>query len=148
MIIVQLTANTIASASFFNSPSARVVGGLFLQKFCTITSMARTNAASVKSTVRFRGRDRCQYIIPAKELPNEATNVVAIGDILRFVTRSIRGSNAFLPPRMMTQTIAKPSHRTPPFIALSTRETSSRSELIASSFLGASTFLCLRRLVT
>lgn len=148
MIMVQLTANTIASASFFKNPSARVIGGLFLQKFCTITSIARTNAASVKSTVRFRGRDLCQNIIPAKELPKEATKVVAIGDILRFVARSIRGSNTFLPPRIITQTMAKPSSRIPPLIALSTRETSSRSEAIASSFFGASTFLCLRRLPT
>lgn len=148
MIIVQLTANTIVSASFFNRRSARVVGGLFLQKFCTITSIARTNAASVKSTVRFRGREWCQYIIPASELPNDANKVVVIGDILRFDTPRTKGSKAFRPPRIITQTMAKPSKRSPPLMALTTRVISSRSELIASSFLGASTFLCFRRLAT
>ena len=102
MIIEQLTANTIASASLFRVCSTRVLGFLPLQIFCTITSMARTNAARVKSTVLFLGCDECQYVIPAKALPKDARNVEVSLDILPPPIRLTIGSRALRPLRMMT----------------------------------------------
>src|SRR5437667_5628186 len=72
---VQLIANTIESACFFNVRSIGPGAVLALHRFCTTTSMARTKAARVKSTVRFLGRKECQYNIPANALTKEAKKV-------------------------------------------------------------------------
>src|ERR1700738_154341 len=102
MIMVQLTANTIVSASFFKRPSPRDVGGLFLHRFCTTTSIARTNAASVKSTVRFFGCEECQYVIPANALANDDRKVTLSLDNRCPLTLFTTGSRTLRPPRMMT----------------------------------------------
>jgi hypothetical protein len=158
MIIVQLTAKTIVSASRFITLSTRVVGVLRLHRFCTMTSIARTSAASVKSTVRFRGLQACQYNIPANELVNDDRKVIDGNDSRRPKARLSIVSNAFLPPRIITelaitremipQTMANPSKRTPPLMVAIRRLTNSLSVLIESSFFGASTLRCFNRLAT
>jgi len=100
MIIVQLTAKTIASASFFSTLSTRVVDCRPRQRLWRTTSIPRTNAARVKSTVLFRGCDECQYVIPANELANAAEKVATSLDT---PVRRRSGSKAFLPPRMITK---------------------------------------------
>src|SRR5579859_1706700 len=103
MIIVQDTANTIVSASFFSIASGRDVGGRDRQRFWIITSIARTSAARVKSTVRFRGREACQYVIPTNELAKLARKVVVSLDNRGPTPARITFSNAFLPPSIITR---------------------------------------------
>ena len=102
MIMVQLIAETIVSASRFNSRSALLVGVFPLQELCTTTSMARTSAARVKSTVLFLGREECQNIIPARALPKDARKVIVSFDNFLCDTLLMSDSRAFRPPRIMT----------------------------------------------
>lgn len=100
--MLQLTANIMASASRRKIRPTRVFGSLFLQRFCTSTSTARTSAARVKSTVRFCGREQCQYVIPASALMNDAEKVVLSFAIFPRVSLMMIGSRILRPPRMIT----------------------------------------------
>jgi len=101
-MIVQLTAKTTASTPLFTALSTADFGGLVRHAFCTMTSTARTNAARVKSTVRFLGCKECQYVIPANALANEARKVPVSFDILPLPALEITGSRSLRPSKMIT----------------------------------------------
>lgn len=102
MMMVELTAKTMVSASLFKVLPTADFGALVRQAFCTMTSTARTNAASVKSTVRFLGRRECQYVIPANALANEARNVPVSLEILPLPALAITGSSSLRPSKIIT----------------------------------------------